>query len=191
MSIVPIGTTVALAAARGLLNQFFVRPRAIGPLIADVTVMEQGLDELAITEHPVETGAAITDHAYRRPAQVTIRVGFSNSSPRALGNLNYIDFMYQAFLSLQESRTPFSVITGKRIYSNMLISRLFQTTDERTENVLDLIVECREVILVSTQTVVVPPAASMKTPQANAATLNTGTKALKPGSNYNFAPDNI
>lgn len=57
-----------------------VRPqRNIGPFVAQVTLEERHIDELAITDHPVESGAVITDHAYPLPSEVTIRCGWSDS----------------------------------------------------------------------------------------------------------------
>jgi hypothetical protein len=41
---------------------------------------------------------------------------------------------YQELLDLQNSRVPFDVVTGKRIY-NMLIRALEVTTDRTSENV--------------------------------------------------------
>lgn len=49
------------------------------PLIAQATLEETHHDDVEISDHPVEQGAAITDHAYKRPAEVIIRCGFSNS----------------------------------------------------------------------------------------------------------------
>lgn len=185
MSLVPIGVTIAEAAALKLISSIFVFTRSIGNFIADVTLEETHVDELAITEHPVEQGAAITDHSYKRPEHVTIRCGWSNSSLIAFGNPNYVRQIYSNFVDLQNSREPFDIFTGKRFYTNMLIERMMVTTDEKTENVLMMVVDCREVIIVSTQTVTVPPAANMKTPQLNAATQNTGTQTTQPAPNYN------
>jgi Dit-like tail protein len=36
-------------------------------------------DYLTITEHPIEYGAAITDHAFKRSSEVRVRVGDLNS----------------------------------------------------------------------------------------------------------------
>jgi hypothetical protein len=149
-------------------------PRNIGGFVANVTIEEQHVDRLRITEHPVEQGAAITDHAYKMPAQVTIRAGWSNSSPQALGNPFYIQTIYQSFLALQVSRQLFDIVTGKRSYSNMLIEALIETTDAAHENAMMLVVECKEVIIVTTQTVTVPPAANMSSPSSNGATQQQG-----------------
>ena len=53
--------------------------RKIGPIIANITEEERHQDDLEITDHPVEQGATISDHAFKRPAEVTIKVSWSNS----------------------------------------------------------------------------------------------------------------
>lgn len=60
---------------------FYPKPNEIGstPEIAQVTIEEIHHDEMEITDHPVERGAAIGDHAYKRPAEVVIRCAWSNS----------------------------------------------------------------------------------------------------------------
>lgn len=49
------------------------------PLVAQATLEEIHHDELDISEHPVELGASIADHAIKRPAEVVIRCLWSNS----------------------------------------------------------------------------------------------------------------
>lgn len=182
MSVVPLSTTIALAAARGLIANLLIIPRNIAGFVADVTIEESHVDALEITQHPVEQGAAITDHAFKLPAMVTVRAGWTMSSLNALADPNYVNEVYSQFLELQTSRVPFTVVTGKRVYDNMLVSRLTTTTDKDTENSLILTVECREIILVNTQTVSVPDPSKMRSPQNNAATTNAGTKQLTSSS---------
>lgn len=122
--------------------------RSLNGIIPDVTIEELHRDELIITEFPVETGAAITDHAYKRPAALQMRVGFSNSSAGAAG---YVQQVYQRLLALQSSRRPFAVYTGKRRYRNMLISGLDVATEKSSENALMVVVGLREIILTTTQ----------------------------------------
>lgn len=72
---------VAAGAQLGL-QSIVIRPaRKIGPLSAQVTISESHSDELEITQHPVEQGAAISDHAFKRPAELTIVCAWSNSPP--------------------------------------------------------------------------------------------------------------
>lgn len=191
MSLIPVGVTVIRAAALSLLSPILVRQRNIGGFIADVTLEEQHEDELHITESPVDQGASVTDHSFKVPAKLTVRVGYSNSSLQALGNPNYVQQVYDAFLRLQAGRDPFSVITGKRSYTNMLIRRLTTVTDDKTENALMMVCEMKEILLTSTQTVTVPPTANMKTPAATAPTVDTGTKAAAPVSSVGTATGTV
>lgn len=186
MSLIPPGTTVIQALLNNLLPLVFLRPRSIGGIVANCTIEERAADRLTITRHPVENGAAITDHAYQEPAQLTITAGWSNASFQALGNPNYVISIYDELLELQRAREPFDIITGKRFYQNMLMSVIYQTTDEKSENALLTVMEFTEILLVSAQSVVVPPAKNMKDPQSNAAPVNTGSQSLKPGTNFNF-----
>lgn len=49
-------------------------------LIAQATFEEHHIDRMEITRHPVEQGAAISDHAFAEPSVVHLRLGWSNSS---------------------------------------------------------------------------------------------------------------
>ena len=55
----------------------FLPNRSIGPFQAQVTIEEVCNDSLEITNHPVEQGASITDHAYVNPSSLNISALFS------------------------------------------------------------------------------------------------------------------
>jgi hypothetical protein len=179
MSLIPVGLSILDALTQGLIGPIVIRSRSIGDFVADVTVREDHEDELVVTENPVEQGADITDHSFKAPARLTVDVGYSNSSIQSQGDPNYVQNIYAQFLDLQASREPFEVITGKRQYSNMLITLLHTVTDEATENALLLTVRMKEVILVDTQTVSVPPSQNMTNPASTGATQSTGTQQLQ------------
>ena len=187
MSLIPVGVGIVEAAVQGLLQSVFLRTRSIGPFVANVTIEERHIDELRITDHPVERNAVISDHAFKLPMRVTIQAGYSNSSFESGGDPNYVNDVYRQFLALQESRELIFILTGKRLYENMLIERLAVTTDEKTENALFLTVEMREIILVTTQTVSVPSTSVMRAPGVTGATQSQGTVQLSPGTAANQA----
>jgi len=68
---------------RGLFNiQIQAAPPALNTLpdiVAMITIEESHNDSMVITEHPVQVGAAITDYAYKLPANLTLKLGWSNS----------------------------------------------------------------------------------------------------------------
>lgn len=175
-----------------LSTLFHQRSRKIGLIIPDVVVSEKHSDTLEITEHPVEVGAAVADHAYKRPPEVIMEVGFS-------GGGSLLDFAdtssiglslglspqetYQELLDLQSSRIPFDVVTGKRLYSNMLIHALEVTTEKATENVLSAVLTLRGVLITQTQQIAVANKSDMKDGASTSAVANSGTKTTKPPNN--------
>jgi hypothetical protein len=164
-----VGTTTDTSGTSGTLG--VVTGRNIGGMIAQVTVSEEHQDDLEITQHPIEMGAEITDHSFKRPSVVTIRAGWSDSNPAGTD----VKDVYQQFLTLQKSRRPISIVTGKRNYANMLIRSCSIGTDQTTENALIVTAICQEIILVSTSTVSVPPNTSQSSPQQTGGVQNQGS----------------
>ncbi|KAA2237668.1 phage baseplate protein [Salinarimonas soli] len=150
--------------------------REIGTLIPHIVSEESHRDDLFITLHPVERGATISDHAFKMPATVEMRVGYSNSTA---GQEGFVQEVYQEFLDLQFEREPFDVFTGKRAYTNMLIASLQVTTDPRTEEVLSLTVGLREVIIVDTQ---MTSSKKQADPSRTGSPVEGGQRQLKPSS---------
>lgn len=173
--IIPIGVTLAQAALEGLIGPVIFRQRNIGGFIADVTIKEEHEDEVVATDNPVEQGADVTDHSFKVPARLVVEVGYSNSSLASEANPNYVQDIYDQFLALQAARQTIDVVTGKRVYTSMLILSLHTVTDQVTENALFLTVRMREIIIVDTQTVSVPPTANMSEPAQTGASQNQGT----------------
>lgn len=148
--------------------------RNMGGIVFDVTVEEQHEDSLEITSHPVEHGAEISDHAHVKPATVTIRAGVSNCG--VFGDEYRARDVYEQLLALQRAREPFAIITGKRLYENMLVETLTVVTAADTENALMVSAQCREVIIVETQTTTIPPRARHKSPAKTGGTSDKGQK---------------
>jgi len=182
-SMVTSGIGLAAVVGAELISAIFAPKRSIkGPnanFSAYITIEEHHHDELVITDHPVEQGAAISDHAYKKPAELTITIGWTNSSLAAALSLkfgNYSSYVYDQLLKLQASRQLFSVSTGKRKYQNMLVQSLDTTTDAKTENCFITTLHCREVIVVKTTTTQLVPAENQAMPQKTGQSTNTGTK---------------
>lgn len=152
--------------------------RSIGPFSATVTLEEIASDDLEITQHPVQQGATITDHAYLKPATVSIKIMF-NAADAPLAET------YAKLRQLQASREPFDVVTGKRAYKNMLFKSLGQTNDAQTENVLSISAELQEIFIVQVETTTVPPRKQQANPGKTGATENAGQKSAQPAPERN------
>lgn len=158
--------------------------RRISYLLPHVVVQEHHRDDLMITDHPVETGAAISDHAFKRPAEVEIQCGWSNST---IGARGYVRLVYQQLLAIQAMREPFTLSTGKRSYSNMLLAGIAVTTDQKTEEVLMVTARAREIIIVYTQTTSAP-ASAQASPSQTQSTSGGGWSQVSPVTVQNLPP---
>jgi len=159
----------------------FKAKRSLQQFTGYVTVSEEHTDELTITDHPVEQGASISDHAFKNPAQLTITCGWSNSSSRGT-RASYVVEVYRQLRDLQASRELFSVYTGKRVYGNMLFQSLSVTTDEATEQVLMVTAHLREVIIVNTTVTILPPRAAQAQQVKTVQEEKSGQKQATPAS---------
>lgn len=201
------------AVAQYGLNSILVRPkRGIGPFTMQVVVEETHHDELEITEHPVELGLSgniVTDHAYKRPEEVIIRGGWSDSPSynsllaaglnAAASTINGVQSLvtgndiagvkdvYKRFIAFQAKRELMDVYTGKRTYKNMLIKAVTMVTDADHENSLFLTVTMRQLIIVTTQTIAAPiPVGSVQLlPGSTNPPSNMGLKTPVPSTKFN------
>jgi hypothetical protein len=111
--------------------------RSIGPVPISCVISEKPTSELDITEIPIETGAKVTDHAVVMPKKLSLEIASENAAAT-----------FNALLRFQESRVPFSIVTGLKVYSNMLIKRIDADRDVEFSNVLKATVDLQEIIIV-------------------------------------------
>ncbi|WP_151823849.1 phage baseplate protein [Acinetobacter bereziniae] len=165
----------------------FAKKRTIMGLFADVTIEEQHSDELNITEHPVEIGSPISDHAYMNPPEVTIKLGWSESAGRLNGLLGNsfiagtpsLIGVYEALQALQRKAIRLVIMTGKRLYTDMLIKSLKVTTDLESENALLVTMTLKKVIITNTlETNLMIE--QQKEPEATSPATDTGMVQPKP-----------
>ena len=200
---------ILTAAATLGLQSLLIKPaRAIADFTTQVTFEEQHEDVMEITEQPVEMGSRITDHSYVRPATLTVHCGFSNS-PNAGGlldqaksivsgtiggvsailngnSVSQVKDTYAKLLQLQQSRIPFTVVTGKRAYTSMLVQSLKVTTDKESENTLNVTATFKQIVIVGVNTVTFgAPTEAQPYPEITDRLSPEGIKSLVPALNYN------
>ena len=178
----------------------------IGGITVDTTIEESYEDTLEATEHPVEAGTQITDHSFKRPMEVILRCGWSDSSTNALtgiasnlinsltGNTSqssasftggamaasdYIAGVYSNLLELQESRQTFELTTGMRSFDTMLLMSIRVRRDHTSRYALMVEAVCRQIIVVSTQTATLPPQSNQANPQNTAEVQSAGSQQLQ------------
>lgn len=168
-----------------VFSALFMTGRSIGGIIPDVTMEETHTDKLVTTKHPVERGAAITDHAYKEPSIVTMHIGWSDSNSliRSIvsgslfsGSISSANDLYKAMLDLQVSGQRFDLVTGKRTYSDMLLLQVRNTTDPTSENSLLLELEMEQQLIAQTSEVALVQTSNQADPAATGPVQNAGTK---------------
>lgn len=154
-----------------------IRPqRSLGGLTFDIVVEESHEDSLTITEHPVESGASVSDHAVEKPRRVTIRGAVSDVGTATDGNDRRSTSFYEQVRTLQSSKEPFEIVTGRRTYSNMLLETVSVVDDAASDGSAVISCECREVIIVSTKTTTMAPRSRQANGAKTAGTTDTGNK---------------
>lgn len=117
----------------------FAFSSTIGPVPINCTLSERHFSGVEITGNPIETGAEVHDHAYLLPKEVSLEV----ADELAVATL-------AALVRFQESRVPFTLVTGLRVYQNMMIRNIESVRDSTHSRILKATVDLQEVIIVDT-----------------------------------------
>lgn len=123
--------------------------RVFGGFIAEVTVREQHVDEMAITTHPVDRGAPITDHAFKMPAQLTIEAGWSaagaydqanslTSDTKPKSNFQKLTDAYNQILPVVATSGGANAVSKLSTAYNTIALGNALTTQSSTQNLNDL-----------------------------------------------------
>lgn len=153
----------------------------IGGYFFDAFLRLDHSSKLKITEHPVEEGANIADHAYVEPQVLTIEIGMSDvctSFVNGQFEQKYTRSVsaFDTLKKLQSDRIPVTVHTRLKTYENMLIETITAPDDYMTLYGLRVTVGLREIIVVKTNTVALPNRTSAmphKTGETNRGTVQS------------------
>ncbi len=146
-----------------------------------VTITENTIDAIEITQQPVQQGANIADHAFKKPVSFSIQIQFAASIlpglslTQGITGPQSLSSIYTKLLALQSSFIPFTCSTPKRTYNNMLFSALGCTTDKKSENVLSINASFQQIITVPLSIGVIPRS-QLSNPGSNGGTQPVGQK---------------
>ena len=146
-------------------------PGFIGPPVSiefDASVSETHTGSAEATQFPVEEGADISDHIRRLPEELSINiittnspililasvqakpiVGFGNNKTRA-------ENTYEFLKAVKDDGTLVNFHTTLRNYKNMYIQTLSCTRDVTTNNIVNINLIIREIIIAITDQVAAP-----------------------------------
>lgn len=149
----------------------------------DCTLSEGRTIAVEWSEHPIESGATVADHAVVRPPELSLE-GFLTRTPLSmsteLDNLdpNYLDAAMDALEGMASDREPILIVTGLRAYEDYRITSLAFTRTPEDGQGVKVSVSLRPVQIVEAGTVLLPPL-PVKPAKKNAAggEENGGTKS--------------
>ncbi len=105
---------------------------------------------LTITQHPVETGANITDHSFVNPKRFTFDIGVTDvlTVPSFAGTAQkrHIN-AYNELVRLQETKTPLPLVSKYNTYRNILVESVNVFDDRETTDTLRAAINLMEIII--------------------------------------------
>lgn len=161
---------------------YTVKRAQIDSIELDAAISENHTGNVEVTEHPVESGFNITDHA--RPSAETLQIeGFISNTPipfggdsdthtssytdasgrvfewqsKSQGDADRAGIAYSALLDLKNTGALIAVVTSLREYDDMVITALSVPRDAQTGNGLRFSMSLKQVRLVDAQTVAPTP----------------------------------
>lgn len=133
----------------------------IDDLDLDCSLSERHAGDVEVTDHPVEQGANIADHARAKPEVITIE-GMVTNSPLIDGSLidtaaavTRAGAALDKLRKLKDTGTLVTVFTSIRQYENMVITSLEVPRDVKTGNVLRFTATLKQVRVVQNKTVAI------------------------------------
>lgn len=122
---------------------------SLGGMLFDAWLRLNHNTGLTITQHPVETGAAITDHSYFNPRRFSFDIGVTDTvtSPVFPGNQNRSVNAYNALVQMQRSRQRLNLVTKYNTYNNILIENIDVSDDYQTQTTLRATIQLVEIIV--------------------------------------------
>lgn len=119
---------------------------------ADLTLEETHERTSEISQNPIESGGFVSDHVILNPERVTIQ-GFQTDTPAAVLALFRGGRTQDAFEKLEsawKSREPMTLVTGRKTYKSMMITRLSLPRDRPKS--MAFTIELQKIQIVETQT---------------------------------------
>jgi hypothetical protein len=155
----------------------------------DAFLKESHTGSVRITDHPVQGGASISDHAYNLPDKLTIEIFVSDVMDVLVKN-QFSEYdtksvsAYEVLRELKEARQPLEINTRLRIYEDMIIENMSITDDYTSRNSLRCSVSFRQIIMASVSTEIVVLKRKQQAVQENKGgdTSSGGPSVLKQGA---------
>jgi hypothetical protein len=144
-------------------NQAIILREIASPLtsvVFDVFENESHKATAKVTDHPVESGAQVSDHVMQEPDTLDLVARVSNTpivraEERGDGIPDHlrVDQAYAALMVMKRAGEPVTVATSLRFYQEMVITSVTITRDASTGDALAVSLSLREIRTATSKTV--------------------------------------
>lgn len=148
-----------------ILTVYRVTLAKIGAIELDCSISESHTSEVEVTEHPVEVGSAVSDHARRKPLGLTIE-GMITDTPVdddlrienkaegfQRGKVHRAKDAYQDLCALRDAGEAVTIVTALHTYKNMVLTSLAIPRNSDTGEALRFTAQFKEIRTVESGTV--------------------------------------
>ncbi len=164
------------------LQRFWILGGLTPDFAFDAVLSEEHSQAATITTDPVETGFALSDHIYHEPDRLTVELAVSDyalhpsSDDPFASSTSRSAKAFDLISKVKRAGEPFSVVTGLKLYDNMMILNISCRQDAETSSAMIARVEFEQVTIANTQTVTVPPRKPGKPKHQGAPKVDNGTQ---------------
>lgn len=106
---------------------------------------------VTVTQHPVQTGSSIADHAFTNPYEVSCEIGMTDVTT-GVGHDHSVN-TYALLVELMEKKEPFTLLTRLKTYRDMLVTAISAPDDYTTQHALKAQIYFQRINIVKVATV--------------------------------------
>jgi hypothetical protein len=121
--------------------------------VFDAVLKTEHVGARRLTQHPVQTGASLTDHSFRIPSRLVMEVGVSDVMSAYDIDKDWRGWAtrsisaFQILSAIRDTGQPCTVSTRLKKYSNMVIENISAVEDFRTVNEMRANVTFTEILV--------------------------------------------
>ena len=133
------------------VTQTMIDSPSFGRFIFDAVFSTEHNLSITATQHPVQTGSSVSDHAFTNPSEVSIEIGMSDAM-QGVGADHSVN-AFQQIKAIMLRKEPLTVITRLDTYTDMLITSISAPDNYETMHGLKAQVYFQQIESVSVATV--------------------------------------
>ena len=148
-----------------------------GQFFFDAVFSTEHRSNVTVTEHPVQVGAPISDHAYQEPDEVTLEIGMSDVMT-GVGSDHSVN-AYNTLRQIMSLREPVKLVTRLWTYQNMVLTSISAPDDQTTMYGLKATIMFKSVNIVSVSIIKVQQTVSASKSSSSSGKKKTSKKTSK------------